>query len=240
MVWSLPRSSLSVIGDLGVLPLGLGEDCPGLRLALLLEPSHRLGGGLVEHAVDRGGGALEGLHVAADLAGVGEAGVEQGGAEVAELGDDLGDVVALLPADPAVLLALAVDLPGPAAEPLGDPIEDLGDVVDELGVREPPGVGDVSLALHGGAPDGDDRIGPLVDVVRQRGGHVLMGAARFDRPAGVARRGGSSRRDEISARHARPRQFDPREGATGRPAIIPGDCDQLVSGECKTALRLDP
>ena len=100
--------------------------------------------------------------------GEGEGVADQGRPEVAELADDLGDVVALAPAVLAVLLAGRGGVDVAAPEPVGEAVEQLGDVVDELAVGEPLGVGDVAVPLDGRPPDREDRVDLLIDMIRQR------------------------------------------------------------------------
>ena len=92
----------------------------------------------------------------------------QRGAQVAVFVDDLGDVVSLAPADLAVLLALGGHGGGAAAEPFSQPFEQLRDVIDELVVRQLLRLGHVADPIDGVPPDGEDGVGPSIEMVGKR------------------------------------------------------------------------
>ena len=155
---------------LGLATLELVEQGPAERLAVLLELADRLGGRLVDHGVDGRDHRLDLVGPEVVDPGEVEGRDDQRRAEVAELGDDLGDVVPLAPAVLAVLLAGRAGVGLLAPEPVGQAVEELGDVVGELAVGQPFGVGDVAVPLDGLLPDAEDRFGLAVDVIRQQGG----------------------------------------------------------------------
>jgi hypothetical protein len=132
----------------GLVPLEVtGLRRPDLLGADLLELADALGGGLVEHLVDRLVRRLHRGGVEIARAGVGEGRADQGRPQVAEVGDQVGDVEALAPAGPRMGAPLGDDVDGAAAQPIGHPVEQLGHVVGELAPGEPLGLGEVAPLL---------------------------------------------------------------------------------------------
>ncbi len=152
--------------------MGLGQKAPSSISgpAVLLKLADRLGGGLGQDLVDRLERGFEPAEVPVPIAGVLEGRTEQCSPQVRELLDNLADVIALAPAELAVLPALDGGVGRPAAEPLAEPVQKRGNVVEELAVREPLRLRDVADLLDRRTPDGENRVGLLVEMIRQQGG----------------------------------------------------------------------
>ena len=200
----------------GALPaLDLRQCRLRLRPAVLLELADRLGSGLGQDLVDRLQSGFEPAQVPLPVAGVFEGGAGQCRPQMRELVDNLADVVALAPAELAVLLALGGGVGRQAAKPLGQPVEQRGNVVEELPVRELLRLGNVANPLDRRPPDSEDQVGLLVEMIRQQGGlaHVVGLRATI----GVARSGNWKNN---SARPHRQHRFPGTQAVRGGRAQV--------------------